>query len=171
MKKYWYTVISPQSTSVCITVIRECCYWSNWVCKMRLVTTELTQRHSSTCVICVQNNGRRNNKYYDIIKWRHVSRYWPFLGKPPVTGRFPLQRTVSWSFDIFFYLHMNKRLNSRDTNCLKRHRVSIMILYTCKRQRFRTVRCGWQRHEEDWLLVYKDTKDQIKRSVYTYINR
>ena len=28
-------------------------------------------------------------------------RYWPFLGNPPVTGGFPLQRPVIWSFNIF----------------------------------------------------------------------
>ena len=31
-------------------------------------------------------------------------------GNPPVTGEFPSQTPVTWSFDIFFDLHLNKQL-------------------------------------------------------------
>ena len=31
-----------------------------------------------------------------------------FVGKSPVTGEFPAQRTVTWSFDVFFDLRLNK---------------------------------------------------------------
>ena len=34
-------------------------------------------------------------------------------GNPPVTGGFPLQRPVTWSFDVFFDLCLNKRLNKQ----------------------------------------------------------
>ena len=32
-------------------------------------------------------------------------------GEPPATGGFPSQRPMTWSFDIFFDLRLNKRLN------------------------------------------------------------
>ena len=34
----------------------------------------------------------------------------PLWGEPPVTDGFPSQRPVMWSFDVFFDLHLNKRL-------------------------------------------------------------
>ena len=34
-------------------------------------------------------------------------------GNSPVTGEFPSQRQVTRSFDIFFDLHMNKRLSKQ----------------------------------------------------------
>ena len=37
-------------------------------------------------------------------------------GNPPVTGGFPLQRPVTWSFDVFFDVRMNKRL-SKQSRC------------------------------------------------------
>ena len=50
----------------------------------------------------------------DIIKWKHFPRYWPFVrGNSPVTGEFPTQRPVTQSFDIFFDLHLNKRLSEQ----------------------------------------------------------
>ena len=40
----------------------------------------------------------------------------PFWGNPPVTGGFPSQRPVTWSFDVFFALCLNKRL-SKQSRC------------------------------------------------------
>ena len=34
-------------------------------------------------------------------------------GNPPVTGEFPTQRPVTWSFDVFFDLRLNKRLSKQ----------------------------------------------------------
>ena len=34
-------------------------------------------------------------------------------GNSPVTGEFPSQRPVTWSFDVFFHLCLNKRLNKQ----------------------------------------------------------
>ena len=36
-----------------------------------------------------------------------------YVGNSPVTGEFPTQRPVSRSFDIFFDLHLNKRLSKQ----------------------------------------------------------
>ena len=35
------------------------------------------------------------------------------VGNSPVTGEFPSQRPVTWSFDVFFDLHLNTRLSKR----------------------------------------------------------
>ena len=43
-------------------------------------------------------------------------------GNPLVTGGFPSQRPVTWSFDVFFDLRFNKRLsNIRDADDLRHH--------------------------------------------------
>ena len=43
-----------------------------------------------------------------VIKWKHFSCYWPFVR---VTDGFPSQRPVTRSFDVFFDLRLDKRLN------------------------------------------------------------
>ena len=48
--------------------------------------------------------------------WRHQLEVFSALlalcaGNSPVTGEFPPQRPVTWSFDIFFDLYLNKRLS------------------------------------------------------------
>ena len=35
------------------------------------------------------------------------------VGNSPGTGEFPAQRPVTWSFDVFFDLHLNKRLSKQ----------------------------------------------------------
>ena len=35
------------------------------------------------------------------------------VGNSPVPGEFPTQRPVTWSFDVFFDLHLNKRLSKQ----------------------------------------------------------
>ena len=44
----------------------------------------------------------------DVIKWEHLPRYWPF-----VRGIHRPQRPVTRSFDVFFDLCLNKRLNKQ----------------------------------------------------------
>ena len=46
----------------------------------------------------------------DIIKWKHFPRYWSFVRE--FTG-IPAQRPVTWSFDVFFNLRLNKRLRKQ----------------------------------------------------------
>ena len=50
--------------------------------------------------------------------WRHQMETLSALlalcaGNSPVTGEFPSQRPVMWSFDVFFDLHLNKRLSKQ----------------------------------------------------------
>ena len=50
----------------------------------------------------------------DVIKWKQFPRYWPFVrGNSPVTGEFSSQRPVTRNFDVFFDLHLNKRLSKQ----------------------------------------------------------
>ena len=48
----------------------------------------------------------------DVIKWKHFSRYCPFV-RGPVPGEFPAQRPVTRSFDVFFDLRLNKQLGKQ----------------------------------------------------------
>ena len=44
-------------------------------------------------------------------------------GNSPVTGEFPAQRPVARSFDVVFYLRLNKRLSKQsEADDLRRHR-------------------------------------------------
>ena len=57
-----------------------------------------------------------------------------FAGNSPVTGEFPAQRPVTWSFDIFFDLRLDKRwVNNSEADGLRRHcahyDVIVMALY------------------------------------------
>ena len=50
--------------------------------------------------------------------WRHQMEICSALlalcaENSPVTGEFPSQRPVTWSFDVFFDLHLNKRLSKQ----------------------------------------------------------
>ena len=43
-------------------------------------------------------------------------------GNSPVSGEFLAQRPVTRSFDVFFDLHLNKRLSNREAGDLRRYR-------------------------------------------------
>ena len=52
------------------------------------------------------------------ISWRHQMETFSALlalcaGNSPVTGEFPTQRPVTWSFDVFFDLRLNKCLSKQ----------------------------------------------------------
>ena len=52
----------------------------------------------------------------DVIKWKHFLLYWPFvrgINRSPVTGEFPAQRPMTRTFDAFFDLRLNKRLDKQ----------------------------------------------------------
>ena len=59
----------------------------------------------------------------DVIKWKHFSRYWPFLWgihRSPVNSP---KRPVTWSFDVSFELRLNKHLNKNgDAGDFRRYR-------------------------------------------------
>ena len=64
-------------------------------CWVRLLTA------MTPCVMMTSSNG---------IIFRVTG---PFQGNSPVTGEFPSQRPVTWSFDVFFALRLNKRLSKQ----------------------------------------------------------
>ena len=57
-------------------------------------------------------------EFYDSPWWRHQMETFSALlaicpGISPISGEFPTQRPVTRSFDVFFDLHLNKRLNKQ----------------------------------------------------------
>ena len=60
-----------------------------------------------------------NNRFAcDLTWWRHQMETFSALlaicaGNSPVPGEFPTQRPVTRSFDVFFYLRLNKRLSKQ----------------------------------------------------------
>ena len=63
-------------------------------------------------------------------------------GNPPATGGFPSQRPVTWSFAVFFDLHLSKRLKKQlrlqwfetPPHSLWRHCYAIIALHNCTRE-------------------------------------
>ena len=54
------------------------------------------------------------SRHDDVIKWKHFPRYWPFArGIHRSSGKFPAQRPVTRSFDVFFDFRLNKRLSKQ----------------------------------------------------------
>ena len=51
--------------------------------------------------------------YDDVIKWKHFPRNWPFVRGIHRSRWIPTQRLVTWSFDVFFDLRLNKRLSKQ----------------------------------------------------------
>ena len=53
-------------------------------------------------------------KYHgDVIKWKHFPRYWPFVQGFTSHRWFPQTKAEILSFDVFFELHLNKRLSKQ----------------------------------------------------------
>ena len=71
-------------------------------------------------------------KHDDVIKWKHVPRYWPFvLGIHRSPGEFPAQRPVTRSFDVLFYW-VNGWINNREAGDLRRYRAhhDVIVMFT-----------------------------------------
>ena len=61
-----------------------------------------------------QENSSQTGKWHDdVIKWKYFPRYWPFVRGIHRTGEFPVQRSVTQSFDVFLDLRLNKRLSKQ----------------------------------------------------------
>ena len=75
--------------------------------------------------------------------WRHQMETFSALlaicaGNSQVTGEFPAQRPVTWSFDVFFDLHPNNGLSKqswgwRFETQLLHYDVTVMVRYILKR--------------------------------------
>ena len=59
----------------------------------------------------------------DVIKWKHLPRYWPFVWEFTGPGEFPAQRPVTRSFDGFFTCAwITDWVNYREAGDLRRYR-------------------------------------------------
>ena len=66
----------------------------------------------------MQQIARNHPCFHNIIWWRHQMETFSILlalcaGNAPVTGEFPSQRPVMWSFDVFFDLCLNKQFSKQ----------------------------------------------------------
>ena len=81
-----------------------------------LLTTSVTQQRLVS-VMAFITNGTETDLFREIW-WRHQMETFSTLlatcaGNSPVTGEFPTQRPVTRSFDVFFDMRLNKRLNEQ----------------------------------------------------------
>ena len=68
----------------------------------------------------------------DVIKWKHIPRYWPFAGNSPVSSEFPSQKSETRSFDVFFDLRLNKRLSKQSRRRWRHHTHNhVNVMNTC----------------------------------------
>ena len=96
-------------------------HWSPawWVIRVTMILVNIV----SGCLMAPNlssNRSQRMDLHDDIIKWKHYSRYWPFV---PGIGEFPAQRPVTQSFAVFFDLCLviNGWVNSHEAGDLRRH--------------------------------------------------
>ena len=76
--------------------------------------------------LCIQTRCALNYLLHNFAWWNAMEALSPSLAlceKSSVTGEYPSQRPVTWCFDVFFDLRLNKRwVNNRDAGDLRRHR-------------------------------------------------
>ena len=89
-------------------------------------------------------------------------------GNSPVNGEFPSQRPVTWSFDIFFDVGLNKWLSkSRHVGVLRRHRAhydaSVMLLANETRHR------TWEASNSTLMLDYECYDAPVRQWTHTNI--
>ena len=79
---------------------------------------------------CVLVRCWKLHRHDDVIKWKHFSRYWPFLrGIHRSRVNSLAQRPVTRSFLVIFDLCRNKRL-SKQSHPFWRHRNGVRCIYT-----------------------------------------
>ena len=61
----------------------------------------------------VNAGKQRGHENDDVIKWKNFRVTGHLCGEVAVTSEFPTQRPVTRSFDVFFDLHLNKRLSKQ----------------------------------------------------------
>ena len=91
------------------------------------------------------------------MKWKHFTRYWPFVREFTGPGEFPTQRPVTRNFDVFFDLRLNKRLSKQSyvwwfetLSCpLWRHCNVINCFYTIGRE----YRREWNGYHKCWISL------------------
>ena len=113
------------------------------------------QRGGTLSIDCHINRARKSggwspdseDAWLKLTWWRHQMETFTALlalceGNPPVAGEFPSQRPVTRSFDVFFDLRLNKRLNKQS-----------------RRRWFETQSCSLWRHwnvTQIWLSLWEN---------------
>ena len=107
--------------------------FTNTLPKEQPCTHTRRNKHVINMFMLRQNDVRRNEYAFITLcvcwEWArhgvHVAAWWRrqmetfsaslafCAGNSPVTGEFPTQRPVTWSFDVFFDLRLNKRLSKQ----------------------------------------------------------
>ena len=97
-----------------------CCMWANNKRSNLAHVQDIPKICYSSCcaVVWYRDRGYLTNCYIFSAWWRHQMDIFSALlavctGNSPVTGEFPAKRPVTRSFDISFYLHLNKRLSKQ----------------------------------------------------------
>ena len=96
----------PHKSMGFVNVMSICCSWNPGHSKWLLgYSKSVMVQHVRCCPFLVP-------------WWRHQMETFSALlalcaGNSPVTGKFPSQRPVTWSFDVFFDLGLNKRLSKQ----------------------------------------------------------
>ena len=83
-----------------------------WVIKWLLMFDEAIAAHLVTCICWFIRVPVLECVHNDVIKWKHFPLYWPFvrgIDRSPVNSQHKGQ--WRWSFDVFFDLHLIKRLS------------------------------------------------------------
>ena len=77
------------------------------------------------CSVQVHDHWSVHFGFHQISRNKHPNSWWRHqmetlsalvalcARNSPVTGEFPSQRPVTWSFDVFFYLRLNKQLSKQ----------------------------------------------------------
>ena len=81
---------------------------------LRAARSKRTQKYAPTQMLYIHMLSWLSqgiSHHDDVIKWKHFSRYWPFVGD--FTGELPGQRPVTRRFGAFFDLRLNKRVNKQ----------------------------------------------------------
>ena len=120
-----------------------------------------------------------SNKHIFMITWQHhqMETFSMLLalcaGNSPVTSEFPSQRPATWSFDVFFDLHLtNSWANTRDTGDLRRHQahygVTVMVTQSttskklyCNRLMLRQVHHHWSKTHVPYDMLLKQYTLQV----------
>ena len=83
-----------------------------------LITNDKIVLYKTTSMYRVEFSLRNSRKTSHISWWRHQMETFPMLlglceENPPVSGVFASQKLVTWGFDVFFDLRLNKRLSKQ----------------------------------------------------------
>ena len=94
--------------------------WSHlWNMHIYIYIYMNANRTSNQILIVIMASHRMMRPYASLwMYWRHQMETFSALlalcaRNSPVTGEFPSQRPVSWSFNVFFDLGLNKRLSKQ----------------------------------------------------------